>query len=243
MRLLMTRPETDGTPDSLEAGLVAAGHEITRTPLLSVAYTGTLPPLDGVQALIATSRNGLKAVAGQLTPAALALPLFAVGPATAALGQQLGFQTVIEGAGTGRALHGLIETKASPSGGSLVHLAGDRLAYDLEAALGAAGFTVRTEVVYQTREADSLPPQVVDTLRAGGLDGVILMSPRTARVYARLTRESGIAHVVRPLVHFCLSDAVGRELAPLEPVRLAVSGLPNSQEMLALIAREASDSS
>jgi uroporphyrinogen-III synthase len=242
MRLLLTRPETDGEPDSLEAGLVAAGHRIMCAPLLSIAYTGTLPPLDGVQALIATSRNGLKAVAGTLSDTARALPLFAVGPATAALGRQLGFQTVVEGAGTGRALYALIEAKVSPSGGSLVHLVGDRLAYDLKGALEAAGFTVRAAVVYQTREAESLPPQVVATLQAGGLDGVILMSPRTARVYARLAGDAGIVPAVRPLVHFCLSEAVGRELASLDPVRLAVASLPNSQEILALIAREAPDS-
>ncbi len=243
MHLLMTRPETEGEADPLETSLIASGHRVTRAPLLAVSYAGTMPSLDGVQALIATSRNGLKAIAGKLPPSALTLPLFAVGPATAALGRSLGFRRVIEGAGTGQALHELIAATVRPEAGSLVHLAGDKLAYDLKGALGADGFSVHTEVVYQTREAGEFPASVVDTCRAGGFDGVILMSPRTARVYARLTHASGLSGAAAPAVHFCLSEAVGQELAGLAPVRIEVARLPNSQEMLALIAHEASDSS
>jgi uroporphyrinogen-III synthase len=243
MHLLMTRPDPGSEADPLEAALLASGHRITRAPLLSVAYLGATPSLDGAQALIATSRNGLKAVAEHLPGSAFALPLFTVGPATAALGRALGFGHVIEGAGTARELQALIQTEVRPEAGVLVHFAGDTLAYDLKGALGATGFEVRTEVVYQTETASEFPATVADTLRARGFDGVILMSPRTARVYARLARESGLSGEARSMVHFCLSDAVGRELASLEPVRLAVARLPNSQEMLALIAHEASDSS
>jgi uroporphyrinogen-III synthase len=242
MHLLMTRPEAGGEADALEAALVAGGHRVTRAPLLSVSYPGTLPSLDGAQALIATSRNGLKAVADLLPGAALHLPLYAVGPATAALGRRMGFQRVVEGAGTARELEALILAEAKPDAGAFVHLAGDTLAYDLKSALAASGFTVRTEVVYQTREAGEFPAHVVDTFRAGAFDGVILMSPRTARVYARLARDCGLSGAARSMAHFCLSEAVGRELASLGSVRIEVASLPNSQEMLALITREASDS-
>jgi uroporphyrinogen-III synthase len=233
----------DGEADPLEAALLAAGHSVTRAPLLSVSHAQTMPTLDGVQALIATSRNGLRAVAGLLPAAALTLPLYTVGPATAALGRKMGFKRVIEGASTARELQALVEAEARPDAGVLVHLAGDTLAYDLKGALAVAGFEVRTEVVYQTQEAGEFPAGVADTVRAGALDGVILMSPRTARVYARLTQKAGISNAARSLVYFCLSEAIGRELAGLEPARLEVARLPNSQEMLALITREASDSS
>src|SRR5262245_44640039 len=85
MRLLVTRPE----PDALKLGalLEEAGHEATIEPLLSVSFEGGEPiELEGAQALIATSRNALRALKD--SPAQLAeakgLPLFAVGKATAA---------------------------------------------------------------------------------------------------------------------------------------------------------------
>ncbi len=122
MHLLLTRPESGPDAVALHAALLAAGHRITHAPLLSVVLTGPMPSLDGVQALIATSRNGLKAVA-PIPAAALGLPLFAVGPATGALGRVLGFRKVIEGPGTGRALVDIIRSEAAPAAYCLAPLA------------------------------------------------------------------------------------------------------------------------
>jgi uroporphyrinogen-III synthase len=241
MHLLMTRPDAGPEPDPLREGLAAAGHRLTEAPLLAITLTGPMPALDGVQALIATSRNGLRAVA-PLPDAARALPLYAVGPGTADLARALGVRRVVAGPGTGRELADIIRAEADPGAGALVHLAGDTLAFDLAGALAPHGFDVRTEVVYRAEAARSLPPGVADTLRQGGFDGVVLMSPRTARVYASLVGAPELAAGVGRMLHFCLSEAVARQLAPLGEVRVAVARSPHSQEMLALIAREAPDS-
>lgn len=241
MHLLLTRPDAGPKGDPLSSALIAAGHRVTQSALLTVHPSGALPSLAGVQGLIATSRNGLKAVA-PLPTAALALPLLAVGPGTGELGRELGFHRVIEGPGTGRELAELIRAEVEPSAGSLVHLAGDTLAFNLKDALVEDGFDIRTEVVYQTEPATALSPAAVQGFREGSLDGVVLMSPRTAKVYAKLAADAGVVAEASEIVHFCLSDAVARNLAPLGTVRLKVARLPNSEEILALVAREASDS-
>jgi hypothetical protein len=57
-----------------------------------------------------------------------------------------------------------------------------------------------------------------EQLAMGEIDGVILLSARTAAVYAKLVRASAARD--RPtLLHFCLSAAVARRLAPLGPGR------------------------
>jgi uroporphyrinogen-III synthase len=241
MHLLLTRPGTGSEPDPLQEALQAAGHRVTRAPLLSIVATGAVPTFDGAQALIVTSRNALRAVA-PAPEAALALPLYAVGPGTGALARALGFRRVVEGPGTGRELAALIAAQVDPAAGPLVYLAGETLAFDLKGALDAEGFTIRTEIVYRAEPAEAFPPDVVEPFRQGAFDAVVLMSPRTAKVYAKLVAESALTPAACRVVHFCLSDAVGRELNALGTVRIAVARLPNSQEMLALIAREASDS-
>ncbi|WP_439543594.1 uroporphyrinogen-III synthase [Hyphomicrobium sp.] len=242
MHLLLTRPDSGSERDALHIGLEAAGHRVTSTPLLTVKFKDVMPPLDGVQGLIVTSRNGLRAVAaGGIPEAAFGLPLFAVGPGTGAFARELGFRHVIEGPGTGRELAGVIRGVAAPQTGALVHLAAERLAFDLKNALAADGFDVVTHVVYATEAASSLPPKTVQDFRAGAFDGVVLMSPRTARVYAHLITEAGLNAAASRLTHFCLSDAVAQELQALGSVNAPVARLPHSQEMLALIAREASD--
>lgn len=243
MHLLLTRPEGGPERDGLHVALEAAGHRVTSVPLLTVVFKNTMPPLDGVQGLIVTSRNGLRAVAAGVIPdAAFGLPLFAVGPGTGAYARDLGFRHVIEGPGTGRELAEVIRASAQPDKGALVHLAAERLAFDLKAALAADGFDVVAHVVYATEPATSFPPAAVQNFQAGAFDGVVLMSPRTARVYVTLIAQAGLNGAARRLAHFCLSDAVAQELRALGSVNnVAVARLPHSQEMLALIAREASD--
>lgn len=241
MRLLLTRPDPGPDGDELETALRNAGHEVSRAPLLTITHTGTLPVLDGVQGLIATSSNGLRAVA-PFPEAALRLRLYAVGPATAALGRVLGFQRVLEGAGDGHALAALIRAEVDPSQGPLLHLSGDKLALDFTEALSPDGIEVTRAVVYRADPANGLPAEACEAIRDGNLDGVVLMSPRTARVYASLVQSSGIAEETARLTHFCLSEAVAREAKILPSAQVAVSAKPNSQEMLALIARAASES-
>jgi uroporphyrinogen-III synthase len=241
MHILSTRPDT-GDVDPVAAGLAAAGHQVIFAPLMRVVYSGCLPALDGVQALIVTSRNGLKAVA-PLSEAARALPLYAVGPATAALARELGVKHVVEGPGTARELLEILARSVDKNAGPLLHIAGETLACDLAAALETRGFTARTETVYRTEPVEALCSEVAHAFRQGALDAVVLMSPKTASVYAALVQRSDLGPQALQMAHFCLSDAVAQKLETLGAINVAVARLPNSQEMLALIAREASESS
>jgi uroporphyrinogen-III synthase len=235
MRLLITRPE----PDALKLGalLEEAGHEAAIEPLLAVSFEGGEPiELDGAQALIATSRNALRALkAGPALAAAKGLPLFAVGKATAAEARTLGFATVVTGAGTAAELVAHIVSALDPAAGLIVHLRGDTVAGDLAGELEAHGFRVVQPVVYRMVAAEALSEETVERLGAGEIGGVILMSPRTAAVYAALIRKHGLAAAVRGLPHFCVSAAVARRLAPLGGVETRTAEAPRLEEVLALI--------
>jgi uroporphyrinogen-III synthase len=242
MRLLVTRPE----PDALKLGAVLeeAGHEAVVEPLLSVSFEGGDPvELDGAQALIATSRNALRAL--KASPAlieARRLPLFAVGKATAAEARAQGFEMVITGAGTAVQLAAHIVSAIDPAAGLIVHLAGDTLAADLAGTLEAHGFRVMQPVVYRMVPATTFADSTVEQFAEGEIDGVILMSPRTAAIYADLVRKHGLGAAVRTLPHFCLSAAVARRLEPLGPVPTMVAEAPRLEEVLALIDDSAAQS-
>ena len=242
MRLLVTRPEPDAL--KLRAVLEEAGHEAVVEPLLSLSFgDGEAVDLDGAQALIATSRNALRALketggAAVLTEARQ-LPLFAVGRATAAEARTLGFGTVVTGAGTAAELVAHIVSVLDPAAGVLVHLAGDTLAHDLAGELEGHGFRVRQPVVYRMRAATAFADTTVEDLASQAIDGVILMSPRTAAIYARLVGRHGLSTAVRQLPHFCLSEAIAQRLEPLGPVPTRIAEAPRLQELLALIDESA----
>jgi uroporphyrinogen-III synthase len=241
MRILVTRPEPDATREAER--LIARGHAAVLAPLLAIKFLSGVPlPLEGAQALLATSPNALRALA--LHPAreeARKLPLLAVGDATAGEAQALGFADVTIGAGTGSKLAELVVNEFEPKRGALVHLSGEAIAFDLKAALEAQGFTVRRVVLYRAKAAHALPSQALSLLKAGQLDGVILMSPRTAAAFARLVAQQEVLTQSKRLVCYCLSEAVAEAVAPLG-CDIRVAAQPREEDILALLDSEAASS-
>ncbi len=238
MRLAVTRPEPDAERQA--ETLRESGHEVLVEPLLHVEFldTGALP-LDGVQALIATSRNGLRALARNDSLAqARGLPLFAVGPATATMGRALGFGEVIEGSGTAAALIPLIAENCNTQNGALLHLAGERLAADLKGDLEGLGFSVSQPRLYRTVAVGSFSSEMEEAIASGALDGVLLMSPATARTWTSLIRASAFYRSGADIRYFCLSQSVADGLAELDGAEIHVAETPQEDRLLALVTRK-----
>jgi uroporphyrinogen-III synthase len=236
MRLLVTRPEADAK--LLRTRLEALDHEVLTAPLLALSFDqADTIDLTDVQVLIATSRNGIKGLAAQ--PAALELarplPVFAVGPGTAKEARTQGLGVIITGAGTAQDLVPNIVTNFEPADGLLLQLAGDTLAYDLERDLTAYGFRMAKPVVYRMRAATTLTYDIIERLGLGDLDGVLLLSPRTADVYVQLMQKYKLADTVAPLTYYCLSRAIAARLAPLGTVRIEIAPSPTLDGLLSLV--------
>ena len=241
MRLLVTRPEPDATRQA--EALAARGHQPVLASLLNIEPTSATPlGLDGAQALIVTSRNALRALASHPDlAAARVIPLFAVGDATAKAASELGFTKMIVGPGTGDSLARLIADTLSPNAGVLVHLSGETVAFDLKLALAAKGFTMRQNILYRAVATTTLPKNAAALLEAGKLDGVILMSPRTAAIFVDLVSRQGAATQASRLDCYCLSAAVAQAIGALKG-RTIVAARPSEEELLALIDSAAASS-
>ena len=95
LRALVTRPREEA--ETLAAALAARGVDALIEPLLTVEFgTAATPDLAGVQAILCTSANGVRALARASSERRL--PLFVVGDATAARARSQGF-TSVESAG------------------------------------------------------------------------------------------------------------------------------------------------
>ena len=237
MHILITRPEPDAGVWRREfeaRGVVASVDPMLRIELLAPFAL----ELDGVQALIATSRNGLRGLAGsaQLTRA-VALPLYVVGPGTSELAGEMGFGAIYTGPAAGRELAAVIATQAKPNAGALMHLTGDKLAFDLGAELGKQGFEVRRLIVYRSRPADMLQPQTVAALRSGAIDTIMLMSPLSAKTFLRLGGDADLLKQYQQLVYVCLSANIARTLSVLGSPHIHVADAPNSNALFTLIER------
>ncbi len=238
---MYSSPGPNPTPPRSARQLEALGHQVTVEPLLKIEHLPIASDtLAGIAGLIVTSRNGLRALAASAAiDAARELPLIAVGPGTAQLARELGFARIVEGSGTADALVPVIVDTSREVYGTLAHLRGEDVAFDLRGALGARGITVREVVCYRSLPATALTPRTRDLLAAGGIDAVILMSPRTGAIFTHLLAVAGLKKTPKSLVLLCLSPAVAASVEPLAPARVELAASPNSAAMLAAVTRVA----
>src|SRR5207245_2589780 len=125
LRALVTRPRAEA--ESLAEALASRGIAAIIEPLLEIHYRSEpAPDLAGVQAVLCTSANGVRALA-RLT-AERALPLFAVGEASAARAREEGFARVESAGGNVDDLARLACERLRPKEGRLLHVAGSDVA-------------------------------------------------------------------------------------------------------------------
>jgi uroporphyrinogen-III synthase len=220
------------------AGLLEQrGQEATVEPLMRLSFEDCDPiDLEGVGTLVATSSNGLRALtaSGALSEARR-VPIFVVGQGTAREARRLGFEQILVGPGSAADLVPAIAATVEASAGLILHLAGDTVAFDLKGELEQLGFRIAQPTVYRMRPSEALSTSTIDELNDGKIDGVILMSPRTATIYVRLVMRHRLTAMVRDLVHFCLSRGVASRLVPLGDVRVVLPERTTLQELLAEI--------
>jgi uroporphyrinogen-III synthase len=232
MRLLLTRPRAES--EALAVILHASGFATMTASMIEIeAVPGAILDLQGAQAILSTSANGVRALAAATHERDL--PVYAVGRATATAARAAGFGTVRSADGDVAALAGLVRAHLDPAAGALVHVAGSDLAGDLSSLLSAAGFTVRRAVLYRARTARALDPAAIEALASGAIAGVIFFSPRTARTFVNLAGEADVAGHVRRIPAYCLSDAVANAASALEWSTVRVANKPDQESLLALL--------
>jgi uroporphyrinogen-III synthase len=214
--------------------LGARGHEAIVAPLLQVRFhDGSEIDLAGVQAILATSANGVRALARRT--ARRDLPVFAVGPQTAQVAQVAGFMNSKSADGDADALAKAIPVWASAGNGALLHATDTEKAGRLADTLTTAGFKVRTEHLYNVSAVSDLPQNVIAEFAANSIDAVMLFSPRSAQIFAQCVGNAGLKTQARRVIAACISDATASAIASLEMDDVRVAARPNQASLLACL--------
>lgn len=234
MRLLVTRPREDAA--SLAQVLAARGIETMIEPMIEIVdLPGPLVTRQDIQAILFTSVNGVRALLrrnrGDLAEFT-ALPVFAVGDATAQAARGAGFRQVESAAGNVSALAALVLARLTPGSGPLLHVAGSDIAGDLAGRLIAEGFIVNRTALYSARQATALSAATGEGLRHNLIDGVTFFSPRTAAAFVTLCRDSGVLPLLRDVVSLCLSPAVAQAVSGATWRAIIVAPRPDQDALL-----------
>ena len=238
MKILVTRPE----PDAARLGerLRVAGHDPVIEPLMRVEYleagAALSGALDAAQALAFTSANGVRALARLSSERAL--PVFAVGAATAAAARAEGFNSVHVAGGDVSHLADDIAARLDPKAGAIVHVAANVVAGDLQGTLVEHGFKVGRQVLYETVTKEALSQDVIASLTDGTLEGALIYSPRTGKTFAALIEKAGLAAACKGLTCYCLSANVAEAVAGLAFANCVVAATPDEDALMALLEGE-----
>jgi len=234
---LITRPREDAEP--LATALAARGIETLIEPLLTITpLPATAAPLAedlaGVQAILFTSANGVRAFADLSSRRDIGV--LAVGDATAATARAAGFTAVESAGGDVKDLARLAKQRLKPAGGPVFHAAGSAVAGDLAQLLAADGFTLRRRMLYEAQPAREIGRAAREGFQARRIDLVLLFSPRTAATFASLARAADLD--LKRVTALCLSAAVESAVRDLPWRGIETAARPDLPAMLELVDRQ-----
>ncbi|MFO1107401.1 MAG: uroporphyrinogen-III synthase [Amaricoccus sp.] len=228
--LLLTRPREQSLAFATALERVLPGRfQALVAPMLAIAPTGAPIALDGIQALLFTSANGVAQFAAQSPERGL--PALCVGAMTTEAARRAGFAAT-SAEGDVAALARLARDAWRP-GGTFLHVRGRHAAGDLVAALGAWGVPARAAEIY-----DQVPQPLDDAARAalgaGAVDALAVFSPRSASLLGAALREGGwpLAHVRAA----ALSAAADAGLGSVPLAARAIAASPTRDGLIAALA-------
>jgi len=215
MHLLVTRPENDA--GELIDQLEAQGCQVSHFPLLEINFHKAVDfPAQLPQAVLITSANGARALAKHARILQLADTLaISVGASSAAAAKEAGFKNIVRTAsGDVTGVIDYVRENLKPEAGSLLYASGSKTSGDLVGQLQTSGFVVDRVVLYRADPASELPEAIGEAVRKKNLDGVLLYSPRTAKIWLSLAiGQTGACHGASDLAnikHYCLSENVAK---------------------------------
>jgi uroporphyrinogen-III synthase len=217
-RVAITRAQPEA--ESTAARVRARGHMAIVAPLLTIVPCGYDTSLHGVQALLFTSSNGVRAFPNHR--GAQAVTVLAVGDSTAQAARDSGFANVHSAQGDVGSLAALAKRMLSPASGKLLHIGGADIAGDLAGDLTSAGFLVERRVAYAATAASALPSAYAEPL-----DIVLFHSARAAAAFIAL----GAPHADR-LIAACMSPNVAETAAQTSWAQLVVAPRPREDDLL-----------
>ena len=213
MRVLVLRPEP-GASATVERAR-KRGLDAIALPLFEIVRLGwAAPEASGFDGLLLTSANAVRCAGEQLKDLQ-ALPVYAVGEATAEAAREAGFDVAATGDGGVDRLLGSIDPELK-----LLHLAGaDRSVPDKPRQ------EIRSIPVYQAKSKESADLSVAPNSIA------LIHSPRAGRRFAELMAGDK-ASVTIAAISREAADAAGAGWAGVE-----VAEAPNDEALLALTER------
>lgn len=229
--VLITRPTPAG--EKLGKLLQQLGFNVLLSPMMTIASCeAPRPAIDGISAVMFTSKNAVAAIygkQGEIAPL-ISLPCFCVGCQTSEAANKAGFNNIITGNGDGLDLASAVQEKM-PSGSSLLHIRGKNIKSASEEALTPIKYRIVQWQVYKAEAATEIRPEIITAMRQKGVDIALFFSPRTAEIFASLVNAAGLADCCSSISAIAISRRVADALEALSWEQISIAKEPSEKAM------------
>jgi uroporphyrinogen-III synthase len=226
MKLIITRPLEDAV--ALAHKLTDMGHQAISSPLLEIVANSDIKIPDRPwAALLVTSANGVRCLPNKLV--FHDLRVIAVGAQSAQAARDCGFRHVESHGGDVHGLASWIAGNISATSGALLYVTGREISGDLGAVLSQRGFEVCRIETYEAKAT----PLKLSSNEFSNCDGVLLYSPRSAKLWLHEITLKDLSQTAALLHHYCLSPAVA-QILPQE-WHISVASEPTESALLRLL--------
>lgn len=234
MKVLVTRPVVD--QDQTLSRLDDLGVAALSSPVMEIVNLDFALPDRDWQAVLSTSRNGLRALSPTQVMSLRPFPFYCVGKKTEDFARELGFEDVRSASSDVRSFQPDLLKSLTFDQGPVLYLTTPHRTGNLGAVLKNAGFEVALFEVYETCSIDFLNDEAVAAIKQRSLDGVLLYSARTARLFLELIDIHDLGSTASTLTYFCLSPAVASILEKRGYLHV-VADRPNETSLLACVKK------
>jgi len=199
--VLITRPKEYAFP--LAERLRGCGYEVFVEPLLTIKPVfNDLPNLQEMDAVLLTSRSALIGLRNSevsrnddFLSSLLRSPCYCIGEKTAEDAKRLGFPDV------------KIFDASALAGKSVLHICGEDVSDSVRQEIGNAGLNITEWQVYKAEAANNLSEALTYGMKTGGIDAVLIFSPRSARIFRSLIEKNGLSACCAGLYAIGISKA------------------------------------
>ena len=236
-QILVTRPKADfqRTAD----GLAGLGFNAVSAPMMFFNKLEILPPkLDEVAALVFTSANGIRAIAGVAEFKGLAC--YVVGKQTAKLAAEHGFEVLGQGAGDVVSLVNVIAVDYLARGleNPLLHISGVDQAGDLVKSLAELSIDCGRLRAYEMRPAERIMPEIEQKLCTDEITAILFYSTRSAKIFIELCEKTGVLAKIYSVPIFCLSKNIADRACKPYLKQIYYIDQPDEQALLDLLGKK-----
>lgn len=232
MRVLVTRAldEARRTADEV----ARRGHEAVVAPLSEIhPLEAEAPDLANIQAILATSGNGVRALASRC--GRRDIRILAVGENTAAAARTAGFADVSSADGDSAALLAMVRGSLNPAAGALLHVTGRGRGGVLHRQLAEAGFECRVWELYEVVTSCPLPKRVIEAFRRDAIDAILVLSPESGQMLVQALSRGDVSAKCDHVIACCISRSAAAKIRDVEFGAVRIAESPTLDAVLALL--------